>query len=517
MDVLRYPEKDYVQKLHVLFDKKYADLKFDLIIAIDPASLDFAIETRERLSLTTPVIFGVSEADIPAINLLTNVTGVVLKEKKSIYLMTLELALRLHPDTRRVVLVGGIDEMSQKRLEKAKAALASYGSRLEFTWLTNMTMDTILSKLIQLPEDTIVFYVFLLRDSSGKNFVPKEAGKLVAQASNRPVYGFWDLLIGTGIVGGHMASSRVLGTKVAELGLRVLMNENPGDIPIIEGENEYIFDWNQLQRWNITEGDLPPGSRVEFKAINFFEIYKWYIFSGIALCIIEAVLIFFLVINRTKRLKVERELRNHRDHLEELVHERTVEIKNAHQELTESEERFRSLSDAAFEGILITEKGKILEANSTMAKMFGRQTADLVGMDSTSLVPKDVRKDAKDKILSGYEKPYETVGIKKDGTKFPIEIHAKMFTYKGRQVRVAAIRDLTEQKKAEEEIKILRGILPLCSFCIKIRDDKGYWEQVDIYIHKYSEADISHSICPDCTKKHYPRAYESIYSDKNKK
>ena len=58
-----------------------------------------------------------------------------------------------------------------------------------------------------------------------------------------------------------------------------------------------------------------------------------------------------------------------------------------------------------------------------------------------------------------------------------------------------------------QEVKTLRGILPLCSFCKKIRDDKGYWEQVDVYIHKYSEADISHSICPECIKKHYTEAF----------
>jgi ligand-binding sensor protein len=59
-------------------------------------------------------------------------------------------------------------------------------------------------------------------------------------------------------------------------------------------------------------------------------------------------------------------------------------------------------------------------------------------------------------------------------------------------------------QKSLEEIKTLRGILPLCSFCKKVRNDQGYWEQVDIYIRKYSEADISHSICPECIKKHYP-------------
>jgi hypothetical protein len=61
------------------------------------------------------------------------------------------------------------------------------------------------------------------------------------------------------------------------------------------------------------------------------------------------------------------------------------------------------------------------------------------------------------------------------------------------------------------EINTLRGILPLCSFCKKIRDDKGYWEQVDVYIHKHSQADISHSLCPDCAKEHYPDL--DIYDD----
>jgi PAS domain S-box-containing protein len=84
--------------------------------------------------------------------------------------------------------------------------------------------------------------------------------------------------------------------------------------------------------------------------------------------------------------------------------------------------------------------------------------------------------------------------------------------------------DITEQKRLEKEreniikelqnalaeLKTLRGILPLCSFCKKIRNDSGYWEQVDEYIARHSEADISHSICPECLKKHYPKQYEAI-------
>jgi len=77
----------------------------------------------------------------------------------------------------------------------------------------------------------------------------------------------------------------------------------------------------------------------------------------------------------------------------------------------------------------------------------------------------------------------------------------------GDKERERLIRNL---QKALDEIKTLRGILPLCSFCKKVRDDQGYWEQVDVYIHKYSEADISHSICPECIKKNYPEEYEDL-------
>lgn len=59
-------------------------------------------------------------------------------------------------------------------------------------------------------------------------------------------------------------------------------------------------------------------------------------------------------------------------------------------------------------------------------------------------------------------------------------------------------------QNAKDEIKTLRGILPICSFCKKIRDDRGYWNQIEAYIQDHSEALFSHSLCDDCAKKHYP-------------
>ena len=65
-------------------------------------------------------------------------------------------------------------------------------------------------------------------------------------------------------------------------------------------------------------------------------------------------------------------------------------------------------------------------------------------------------------------------------------------------------------QEALGEIKTLRGILPVCSYCKNIRDDKGYWSQIEAYISTHSEAQFSHSICPDCLKKHHNETYESL-------
>lgn len=63
------------------------------------------------------------------------------------------------------------------------------------------------------------------------------------------------------------------------------------------------------------------------------------------------------------------------------------------------------------------------------------------------------------------------------------------------------------ENKSVNEIKILKGILPLCSFCKSIRDEQGAWESIDAYITKHTEAQISHAICPSCLKSHYPEYY----------
>ena len=69
---------------------------------------------------------------------------------------------------------------------------------------------------------------------------------------------------------------------------------------------------------------------------------------------------------------------------------------------------------------------------------------------------------------------------------------------------------ITQLEKSLKEIKTLRGLLPMCAWCRKIRDDKGYWQGLETYIQKYTDASFSHGICPDCMKKVYPELFEKI-------
>ena len=103
-------------------------------------------------------------------------------------------------------------------------------------------------------------------------------------------------------------------------------------------------------------------------------------------------------------------------------------------------------------------------------------------------------------IQTGMVKPYQLIfrDLKKVNEYLQDEINTRIMYEQEREKLIERLR------KAFDEIKTLKGILPLCSFCKKIRNDDGEWEQVDMYIYKHSQADISHSICPQCMQEHYP-------------
>ena len=125
--------------------------------------------------------------------------------------------------------------------------------------------------------------------------------------------------------------------------------------------------------------------------------------------------------------------------------------KQTEEALRESEARFKALHNASFGGITIHDKGIILDCNRGLADMTGYAVTELTGMDGLLLIAEKSRNDVMNNILSGYEKPYEAMGLRKNGEEYPLRLEARNVPYKGKTVRIVEFRNITEQKQTEKE------------------------------------------------------------------
>lgn len=156
-----------------------------------------------------------------------------------------------------------------------------------------------------------------------------------------------------------------------------------------------------------------------------------------------------------------------------------TERKQAELKLAESEERFKSLHNASFGGIAIHDKGIILECNQGLSEMTGYSLDELIGMDGLLLIAPDHREMVMNNIITGYEKPYEANGLRKNGAQFPMRLEARTVPYKGKNVRSVEFRDITERKHAEEELRKLSQAVEQSPAVVIITNPKGIIEYVN--------------------------------------
>lgn len=195
--------------------------------------------------------------------------------------------------------------------------------------------------------------------------------------------------------------------------------------------------------------------------------------------------------------------------------------KLAEEVLRESEERFRLLVENAPDGIFVQTNGQFAYVNNAAARMFGAQTsAAMIGQPVLDRMHPDYRESVRERIrrlnvdrkaVPAVEQKY----LRLDATPFDVEVSAVPILYDEEQGALVFFRDISDRKRAEEEserllveltealakVKVLSGFLPICAWCKKIRDDRGYWNQIETYIKEHSEAEFSHSICPECMEK----------------
>jgi PAS domain S-box-containing protein len=206
-----------------------------------------------------------------------------------------------------------------------------------------------------------------------------------------------------------------------------------------------------------------------------------------------------------------------------LAIEDITERRQAEEAVKTSETRYRRLFETAQDGILIldAETGHISDVNPFLAEMLGHSQEEFLGKrlwEIGAFKDREASKTAFSELQSkGYVRyddlPLET----KDGRLMAVEFVSNVYQVNHHKVIQCNIRDITSRKRIEEErkklihelqdalakIKRLRGLLPICASCKKIRDDQGYWNELEAYIAEHSEAEITHGFCPDCMKRLY--------------
>jgi len=362
LDLILFPDRVLQDRFREEIVQKYSARKPDVIIAAGPESLKFILKLHDKFQ-STPIIFCTIWSGIPdELGHGIPFTGVVAQLHPE---GTLNVALHLLPNTKHVVVVGGVGKFDEGWEAIAKQSFHNYESKLEFTYLFDLTMPALLERLKHLPSETIVFHTSISQDQAGDHFIDSaQSIPMVASAANAPVFVMDDVDLRAGTVGGDLVNWADDARIAAEIAVRVLNGDKPQDIPVVTSNHAYMFDWRALKRWGMNEKNLPPGSIVLNRQPTVWESYKWYIVGGIALILAETLLIFALGWQRARAIKAETERRR----VEEAIRE--------------SEERFRLVANTAPVMIWMTGTDrKCSYVNKTWLDFTGRALEQELGND----------------------------------------------------------------------------------------------------------------------------------------
>lgn len=363
MDFKRYDYKSVSAMLLRLYKEKFAGQQFDVVIASDNDAYQFASEYREELFPGIPLVFcGVNDLKEASLDQ-GNVTGV---EENFDLLLTLDVALKLHPDKKRMVVVGDTSSAGLAIRRQIETAMPLYEDRLDVEYWSHYSLGQVLDRVEMLPSDTFLFFIPYYQTIGGRSYTAEEVMAVIYKHSTVPIYTAWEFLLGNGAVGGRLLSGFSHGQEAASMALRILKGEPADSIPVYrEPTGEYAFDYHVLWRLNLSQDLLPKDSRIINAPNRFYELPKelfWTIMISFGLLL---VVMFFLVVTMAERRKVERKVKD------QLAFQET---------LMDTVPQLVSWKD---------QNGRYLGTNRAFAEFFGFEAGDAV-VDMSS---KDVMRD----------------------------------------------------------------------------------------------------------------------------
>ena len=315
LDIIRFPTARFQRLFGEYLQEKYADQRPDLVMLLYVGNLAAAGNLLQYLFPETPVIVaGLTEEEVRPNQFGRPISGIAqrLDPRASI-----ELILRLQPETRRIVVIGGTAEVDRSVIERTKEAARSFAGRAEFDFWDNRTVAELHQAVSALPAKTVILFSRMFRDGAGHAYVSSQVGKWISQWANAPVYVMADSILGTGAVGGSLVTVDSLGKRAGELASQILTDTPPASLPFeIRTDSAPVLDWRALKRWAISESRLPAGSVVRYRPASIWEEYGWYIAGALAVIAVQAVLILGLLLHRARRRRAEAELRESQEFME---------------------------------------------------------------------------------------------------------------------------------------------------------------------------------------------------------
>ncbi|KRR01853.1 hypothetical protein CQ12_13485 [Bradyrhizobium jicamae] len=278
------------------------------IVVIGPGGAPFLIKYRDMIAPGVPVVLSdITRATYESLQLPPGYTAVITEYNLE---KTLELAERLQPDARRLVVIGGSDSVSGRWRERMQKVIVGRSTKLETAYWFDLPYERLLADVSRLPPDTIVVFLTHFSDSEGKRLVPRDVAAAIATASPVPVYGFFETYLGTGVVGGYTDTYKSVGTTAADIVLEILSGTDVAKIPPrVNPELAFRVDERAMQRWNLKQTNLPPDSVVMFHVPGIWEQH-YLLISGIALVIaLQSMAVAGLLFQRRRRRQAEASFR----------------------------------------------------------------------------------------------------------------------------------------------------------------------------------------------------------------
>ena len=277
-------------------------------------AVNFLRRHRERLFTDVPVLFSaLDQRQLRNMRLGTNATAVsVSLDLPGI----VENILQVVPGTKTIAVVIGNSPLEKFWLTELRQELQPFTNRYQFTWLNELSFESMRKRLTALPANSAIFYALLLVDAAGVPYEQERALEIIHAEAVAPIFGIFDSQLGRGIIGGPLYPTLEMSRESVRLALRILNGESPSSMqPLSLGPGTPVYDWRELKRWNINESILPPGSVLRFREPTMWEQYRWYIAAALAIIALQAALIADLLFQHTRRRRSETDLRRNREQL----------------------------------------------------------------------------------------------------------------------------------------------------------------------------------------------------------